>query len=379
MKVAADRECLTGAQRVVVKVGTRVLVNRRGRPDPDRLRALATQIGELLDANREVVLVTSGAIGAGVEALNLKRRPCDLPGLQMAAAVGQTQLLSRYAQLFAKQGRPVGQVLLTHEDLKHRERHLNARNTMMALLRSGVVPIVNENDVVAIDEIRFGDNDRLAALVAILVDADALVLLTTADGVRAPAAGGRTKRQSWIGAIDDEVYSWVWQERAALATGGMQSKLQAAEVALEGHIPVAIVDGRKTDALRRLLAGADVGTLIDVSNRRARALLPSKKRWIAFFHRAQGALHVDDGAVAALRDGKRSLLPVGIRQVEGHFPRGALVQVKDRHGRAVARGLVGYPSADILAIKGLPSQQIEARLGYRNSDAVIHRDNIVVL
>lgn len=379
LRLTPEREFLRESRRIVVKVGTRVLVDRRGRPDPARIQQVVDQVAKLRGEGREVVLVSSGAIGAGMAALKLSRRPGDLPGLQMAAAVGQSRLVADYAQRFAKRKITVGQVLLTHEDLKDRARHLNARNTLMALLRQGVVPIVNENDVVSVDEIRFSDNDHLASLVSILVSADLMVLLTTSDGVLGPVgAGKRTRRRiGIIENVDDEVLSWVWDEVTGLSVGGMRLKLLAARNAADNGTAVVIAHGRKKDTLKDIVAGRNVGTLISAPAGK-HASLSSRKRWLAFFHRAEGSLLVDAGARRALVEGKRSLLPIGVRGVEGSFALGALVNVKDDEGTCFARGLVEYSSAEVKKIAGKPTSAIAKLLGSKPYDEVIHRDNIVV-
>lgn len=375
-----QRGAFSQIRRLVVKVGTRVLVDKRGRPDGRRMAALVEQLTRQRAAGREIVLVSSGAIGAGIEALKMPRRPSALPDLQMAAAVGQSRLMARYEALFGAQGLMVGQVLLTHDDLRHRVRHLNARNTMMNLLRHGIVPVVNENDVVAVDELRVGDNDQLAALVTMLVDAELLVLLTSANGLRAPAgANGRTRRTPYVPRVTEEVLQWSWGKGSRLSTGGMASKLQAAQAVVDTGAAAVIGDGRRPDTLDRLFAGEDVGTLIGSLGRfRPRGALASKKRWIAFFQRPQGTLLVDDGAERALSQLGRSLLPIGIRAVEGQFDIGAMVNVSTVDGRAIARGLVEYSRAEIDQIKGRRTSEIAQILGGRPYDEVIHRDNMVV-
>lgn len=278
----AAREALTHARRVVVKVGTRVLVAGNGRPDDARIESIVEQLVGLRRRGIEVILVSSGAIGAGLATLGRRSRPTELPELQMAAAVGQSQLMTLYSRLFWYHRVNIGQVLLTHDDIKDRVRHLNARNTMMRCLRNGVIPIVNENDVVSVDEIRFGDNDHLAALVAILVDADALLLLTRVNGLRAPLAGkgSRTRRIAHLSRVDDAAHALVWQGNDRLSTGGMESKLRSAGAAAKSGICVAIIDGRQDDAISRALSGADIGTMI---GGKPREDLSSWKRWIGFF------------------------------------------------------------------------------------------------
>ncbi|AKJ65259.1 glutamate 5-kinase [Kiritimatiella glycovorans] len=366
---------VAGARRVVVKAGTRTLVQRSGRPDSRRIDTLVSQLAALRREGREVVGVSSGAIGAGIEALGLKTRPESLPELQMAAAVGQTRLMSLYEKSFARRRCRVGQILLTHDGLKDRERHLNARSTLLQLLHHGIVPVVNENDVVSNEEIKFGDNDLLAALVAILIDADVLILLTTTNGLREPRADGKTRRVRAVEAVDENILSLAGGTGDGLSTGGMASKLRAAEQAAHNGIPVIIADGRRRDTVTRIFAGEDVGTLLLPR----KATLSKRKRWIAFFNRAQGRIVVDEGAAKAIRTGGRSLLPIGILRVEGRFPVGAMVNVVDREGALIARGLVEYGSENLERVKGMKTAQIAEALGSSYYNEAIHRDHMVVL
>ena len=378
-KKSTEREALSNSRRIVVKIGSRALVQKSGRPDMVRMKALVKDIARLRRGGREVVVVSSGAIGTGVHTLGLKSRPTNLPDLQMAAAVGQSRLMTTYDKLFAAEKCKIGQVLLTHDDLNNRQRHLNARNTMMALLRNGVVPIVNENDVVAVDEIKFGDNDRLAALVALLIEADLLVLLTTVDGFLAPGKGGRMKRVSVLNGITDKELSHANGKGSELSTGGMASKLQAANMVARVSAPVVIANGCKAGILRQILEGQDVGTLIATETSTADSVLAGRKRWIAFFNKPQGTVIVDEGARAAIEQKGKSLLPIGIRDVEGHFASGTVVNVKTTAGVLFACGVVDYSSDQIRKIKGLKTADIAAMLGSKDYDEVIHRDNMVVL
>ncbi|MFQ5708278.1 MAG: glutamate 5-kinase, partial [bacterium] len=330
-------------------------------------------------AGKEVVLVSSGAIAAGVEALGLKNRPNNLPQLQMAAAVGQVRLMSAYDRLFSTEPCSIGQVLLTHDDLTNRTRHLNARNTMMQLLRQGVIPIVNENDVVSVDEIKFGDNDILAALVAILIEADLLLLLTTTDGLRAPYRATKTRRVPYLESVTRETLALAAGKSSEFSLGGMASKLQSAQTAVTVGARVVIADGRKTRVIERILAGEDTGTLIGHASDRERPTIGSRKRWIAFFHKTKGTLVIDEGAQTALEKNNNSLLPIGIRSVEGNFSKGALVNVKSLRGKLIARGLVDYSSERIRKIKGHRTSEIAAILGAKDYDEVIHRENMVIL
>lgn len=364
----SERIKLAACRRIVIKIGSRVLVQRSGRPDVRRMRELVRQVARLRRAGRDVVVVSSGAIGSGMEALGMKQRPATVPDLQMAAAVGQSRLMAAYDQLFGKEGFSIGQVLLTHDDLRNRTRHLNARNTMMNLLQHGIVPIVNENDVVATEEIKFGDNDLLAALVGLLVEADALLLLTTVDGFRAPLRGGRTKRVSFLDGVSEKELALAVGKGSDLSTGGMASKLQSAGMVAANGIPVVIANGRKNGAIDDAMKGRDVGTLI----RASQTTLSHRERWIAHFHRPQGALVVDDGARDALLKKGCSLLSVGIREVEGDFEPGAVVVIRAADGIVIAQGLTDYSSTEINLLKGKSSRELPP-----GTAEIIHRDNMV--
>lgn len=360
---SAHREALQNAKRIVVKAGSKVLVQRSGRPDRARMQKLVDEIATLHQSGIESALVSSGAVGAGLDALNKKSRPRDIADLQMAAAIGQLRLMSIYGDLFANKQCTIGQVLLTHDVLKDRERHLNARNTLLHLISNRIIPIINENDTISTEEIKFGDNDVLAALVAILVDADALILLSTTDGLRAPAANGRTRRVSLIDEIDDTILSLVADKQDTLSTGGMASKLQSAELAAKNGIPVVIANGRKTGALSRILNGQDEGTLLAPRERN----ISNRKRWIAFFNRVEGSITIDAGAEEALHKGK-SLLPAGILSHQGKFRTGAMVEIINPTGTPIARGLI---EAD--------NQSIETLRKQSTRQPIIHRDNLVML
>lgn len=369
------RERIRTSKRIVVKLGTRTLVRKDGRPDHARLKVLVNDIAAAHKAGHEIVVVSSGAIGAGLEALKWTTRPTRLHELQVAAAVGQSRLMALYDQLFRKRGCQVGQVLLTHDGLKERERHLNARRTIHSLLHHGVIPIVNENDVVMVEELRFGDNDLLAALVSILIDADALMLLTTVDGLRAPGANGRTRRIPWLPAVNDEALALTHGKSSHLSTGGMASKLESARMAAEADIPVVIANGRKDGIVGSILTGHSVGTLIGTGTDG----LTRRKRWISCFHRTLGTLYIDDGACDALINKGRSLLPIGIQKVEGRFNTGTLVSIRNHKNKAIARGLVEYSSGQIKNIKGLHTKQLRQLGGLFEVDEVVHRDNLIVL
>ncbi len=373
------RNALTEARRIVVKIGSRVLVSDQGRPNQPRINSLAGELAALRHAGRDVAVVSSGAIGSGMEALGMKTRPQTIPDLQMAAAVGQAALMARYNVPFQVHGCQIGQVLLTYDDLHHRQRHLNARNALMNLLRHGIIPIINENDVVAVDEIKFGDNDILASLVSILIEADLLILLSTTDGLKAPDAKARMRRVPLLQAVTQAELRVAVGKGGAISTGGMESKLKSAQQAADAGVAVVIADGRQPGVLPRVLAGEDVGTLIAPDRAGREALRAGRKRWLAYFHRVAGALVVDDGARRALVCEGKSLLPIGIKSVEGTFEPGALVNIKDTSGVVVARGLTDYSSAQILRIKGHPTRDISAILGAADFNDVVHRDNLAVL
>lgn len=355
-------ELLKQATRIVVKLGTGVLTDSRKQPDPPQMQQLVGQIADQRKAGKEIVLVSSGAVGAGMGVLSYERRPNDLAELQACAAVGQSRLMAMYERLFGAFGLSVAQILLTHEDLEHHERHLNARNTLVTLLRLGVIPIINENDVVSFTELKFGDNDKLSALVASLLPADLLVILTTVDGVIENFGHANPRTISKIEKIDSSIEKLAGGTDSATAVGGMASKIQAAKIVIRSGIPLVIASGRKKQVLSRLLAGSDEGTLFVPQATR----LQGRKRWIAFFHHPKGTLVVDHGARKALRENGKSLLPPGIARCEGEFDAGEVVRICDLDGTEFARGLAGFSAAEI---KARQLKRVE----------VVHRDNLVIL
>lgn len=356
------RKLLAGVSRFVVKLGTGVLTDGRKQPDFLQMVQLVAQVAEQRRAGREVVLVSSGAVGAGMGALGLARRPAKLDQLQACAAVGQSRLMAMYGDLFEKFGLHVAQVLLTHADLEDHDRHLNARNTLLTLLERGVVPIINENDVVSVEELRFGDNDRLSALVASLLPADLLVILTTVEGVIEHYGQPDARVLSLIEHVDARVASLAGGTTSETAVGGMTTKIEAARIAVRSGIPLVIASGRKRDLLARLLAGEEEGTLFVPSA----AKLQGRKRWIAFFHHPKGTLVVDDGAARALRERGRSLLAPGVTRCEGEFAAGAVVRICDAAGLEFARGIVAF---DASAIRARTATGTE----------LVHRDNLALL
>ena len=376
----SERKKLASARRVVVKIGSRALVQSNGRPDTRRMAALVDGIAALHREGREVIVVSSGAIACGLQALGMKKRPEDLPTLQMAAAVGQSRLMAAYDKLFARKKCRIGQVLLTHDDLEHRRRHLNARNSMLKLLEHGVIPIVNENDVVSVDEIKFGDNDALASRSAMLVEADLLVLLTTVNGFRATDAKGRSRKVDFLPGVTSETLSHAKGKGSAFSTGGMASKLTSAAEAARMGTTVVIANGRQDGILQKIVSGANVGTLIPSSAAAADTpgSMNHRRRWVAFFHHAHGRITVDDGARDALLRRGKSLLPVGIRDVSGDFSPGDLVEILDLAGQRIAQGLSEFSSAELRLLKGLKTEKIREWLGTDPPGEVIHRDNLVI-
>jgi glutamate 5-kinase len=364
-------------RRLVVKVGSGLVTSPEAGADPQRIAALAAEVARVR-AGHEVVLVSSGAIATGSARLRLPERPRSIPEKQAAAAVGQAALIWHYEAAFAPYGIAVGQVLLTAEDIGDRARYLNARNTLLTLLRLNVLPVVNENDTVAVDEIKVGDNDNLSALVASLVDADLLVLLTDVDGLYTgnPAVDPCARKLDRVDAVTEDVRSLVFDQTGRVSVGGMATKLQAAQKAAAAGIPMIIARGTEPGVLTRLLAGEPLGTYFAARADR----LAARKRWIAFAASPQGRVVVDAGALLALTQQRRSLLPSGVVGVEGEFAAGAVVAVVSAaDGREIGRGLVNYDAEELERIRGLNSREIEARLGYKRGDEVIHRDNLVIL
>jgi|AFSR01.1.fsa_nt_gi glutamate 5-kinase len=371
----ATRTTLTTARRIVVKIGSNVLVEPGAGLAEAVLRHLVEQCLALRAAGRTVVVVSSGAVACGLMHLQTHALPLgkDLSFKQAAAAIGQPFLMRYYEQAFAPV--PVAQVLLTYDDARNRERFLNARHTLRTLLTLGVVPIINENDTVATAEIKFGDNDFLSALVANIVDADLLVLLSDVDGLfdRDPKQYPEARRLSFVPEITTTTMALVSGGTSAFGTGGMQSKLTAAQTAARFGVTTVIANGRAPDVLQHVVAGADIGTLFPP----AAAALGGRKRWIAAL-RPKGTLTLDAGAVRAVVTQGKSVLPSGILHVAGRFAAGDVVVCCDEQGREIARGLASYSADETETIRGLKSSEIAQRLGYRARDEVIHRDDLVL-
>src|SRR5262252_9906904 len=374
---------MTGARRLgrvrrlVVKVGSGLVTAPGVGASPERIDALAADIASVSEGRR-IVLVSSGAIATGMARLGLVERPRSIPEKQAAAAVGQSALMWQYEAAFGRHRIPVGQVLLTAQDISDRARYLNAKNTLLALLKFDVMPIVNENDTVAVEEIKVGDNDNLSALVASLIDADLLVLLTDVEGLYTgdPAADPAARVIDTVETVTDEITRLVYDGTGAGAVGGMTTKLQAAQKAAAAGVPLIIASGRKAGVLGRVLKGDAVGTYFAPKADR----LGARKRWIAFAVTPQGRLTVDAGALQALTQRGKSLLPSGIVEIEGDFDSGEVVALLGgAGGKEFARGVVNFDATELRKIRGAKTQEIEHRLGYKSFDEVIHRDNLVIL
>lgn len=364
------RDSLKGARRVVVKVGTTSLTKANGRLDPKRVDRLVEELCELVGTGREIVCVTSGAIAAGLDPLGISGRPKDMPTLQAAAAVGQSHLMDAYNSAFESRGRVCAQVLVTRSDFVHRQQYVNVLNTFRRLLVLGAVPVVNENDTVATDEIRFGENDLLAALVANLVRADVLVMLSDVDGLHRDGSGDVIPE---VDEITPEIVRFAGGSGSKLGSGGMRSKLDAVRIATASGVP-AVIAGFKRGSLSRILDGKDVGTMFKPSASK----LTSRKAWIGYATSPKGSVIVDAGARKAIADGNRSLLAAGVKRVEGSFVPGDAVDiVDDDEGQAFARGLVGFSSDELAKIAGLDSARLKSIVG--DAREVVHRDELVVL
>ena len=370
------RRQIAEAKRLVVKVGSALVTNGGQGLDHGFIADCARQIAALHDEGRQVLLVSSGAIAAGMQRLGWKTRPHAMHDLQAAAAVGQMGLAQAYETTFLDHGLKAAQILLTHDDLADRTRYLNARSTLQTLLELGVVPIINENDTVVTDEIKFGDNDTLGALVANLVEAEALIILTDQKGLY--SADPRLDPAATLigeGRADDRRFeAMAGGAGSGISKGGMITKVRAAQRAARSGAHTLIASGRETDVLSRLARGETLGTLLFASA----TPLAARKQWLADHLQLAGSLILDDGAVKALASGK-SLLPVGVTAVEGEFERGAVVACRTAGGREVARGLVNYSSSESRRIARAPSAEIEAILGYLDEPEMIHRDNLVLL
>ncbi|MFT5706593.1 MAG: glutamate 5-kinase [Oceanospirillaceae bacterium] len=373
--MAADRAVLKDSRRWVVKIGSALLTDDGKGLDHQAIARWVDQLILLKKQGIEVVLVSSGSIAEGMTRLGWKKRPAQVYRLQAAAAVGQMGLVQVYEQNFQRHSTQTAQILLTHEDFSDRKRYLNARGTLSTLLDLGVVPVVNENDTVITDEIKFGDNDTLAALVANLIDAEVVVLLTdqlglfTADPRSNPDAKLISKAKA-----DDPMIAAVAGDGGALGSGGMATKVRSSKLAARSGTVTVIASGRVDNVLLKIRAGENVGTLIIPSS----SPVAARKQWLAGHLQVKGTVVVDQGAVTAMRERGKSLLPAGVKSVQGDFSRGEMVLIVDEQACELARGLVNYSAGNARAIAGLPSSQIQSAIGFVNEDELVHRDNLAL-
>jgi len=369
------KQLLSHIRRVVIKIGSSVISNQDGLCD-QRLDMLCDQVHRLLEQGFEVILVSSGAVAAGKNDLGIDGRPHSIPLKQAAAAIGQSRLMRAYKERLRLKGHKVAQILLTRDDLSNRRRYLNARNTLMTLLEHGVVPIVNENDTVVVDEIRFGDNDNLSAMVTNLTEAGLLVILSDVDGLYSadPASQVDAELIPLIEKITPEITAMASGRCSQIGTGGMATKLRAANRATLCGAATVILNGQVAGNLGRLFDGEEVGSFFLP----ARGKLAARKHWIAFTKKPRGKLLLDDGAVKAVCERGKSLLPSGIIGVEGGFERGDAIRLCRLDGTEIARGVINYTLAELLQIMGKKSTEIETILGYRYGDEIVHRDNLVL-
>lgn len=373
-----EREALQRAKRIVVKVGSSTITYANGKRNFGRIDQLARELSDLQNQGKEMILVTSGAVAVGVDRMGLPGKPTTIPGKQAAAAVGQGVLMHTYEHFFADYGQIVAQVLLTKTESIDRHRYTNSRNTFMELLKQRVIPIVNENDVVALDELKIGDNDNMSALVAGIVDADVVILLSDIDGLYTanPQTQPEAKLVPLVTEITPAIEASAGGVGSSVGTGGMATKIQAAKAATSSGIHLVIASGTEPQAITRILQGESVGTLFVSKENR----LQFRKRWLAFGARIQGSISVDDGCVKALRQqGGCSILPIGIMAVEGRFEAGSTISVVDKEGHELARGLTHYSSAELQLLKGHKSSEIAGILGHKNYDEIIHRDDLIIL
>lgn len=374
----ASREALQKAKRIVIKVGTSTITYANGKRNFSQIDRLAREISDLQNQGKEMILVTSGAVAVGVDRMGLPGKPKTIPGKQAAAAVGQGVLMHTYEKFFADYGQIVAQVLITKTEAIDRHRYTNTRNTFMELMRQCVIPIVNENDVVALDELKIGDNDNMSALVAGIVDADLVIILSDVDGLY--TANPQTHPDAVIvhevAEITPEIEASAGGVGSARGTGGMATKIQAAKAATSSGIHLVIASGTEKNAITRVLQGEELGTLFVSRENR----LQFRKRWLAFGAKIAGSIVVDDGCAKAIRKaGGCSILPAGVFAVQGEFLPGSTVSVIDKDAHELARGLVHYSSAELEQIKGCNSGEIANILGHKNFDEVIHRDDLVIL
>lgn len=368
---------MTKVKRIVVKIGSALITNGGQGLDHESIAQWADQMAQLRLAGLDVVLVSSGAVAEGVNRLGLKQRPNTIHGLQAAAAVGQMGLVQAYEVCFQRHGILSAQVLLTHEDLVNRKRYLNARSTLKTLIDFGTVPVVNENDTVATDEIRFGDNDTLGALVANLIEADLLIILTDQQGLfdSNPAENPHARLIEKAEADDEQLLDFAKPSAGILGRGGMQTKVIAAQKASRSGTNTVIAYGREPDVIKRVVKGESVGTFLKAG----KGHMAARKQWLAGHMRCAGELLLDEGAVKVLQQSGASLLPIGVKAVKGDFKRGEVVSCVSPDGREIARGLVNYQADEARRIIGHPSKELAEILGYEDDAEMVHRDNLILM
>ncbi|MCL6588623.1 MAG: glutamate 5-kinase [Firmicutes bacterium] len=367
---------LQKAVRIVVKVGTSTLAHSTGKLNLNRMEQLVRQLVDLQNQGREVLLVTSGAVGAGMGRLGITQKPALIVEHQALAAIGQGLLMHVYEKLFAEYGQIVAQVLLTRSDVSDRKRYLNSRNTLLNLLKYKVIPVINENDTVATEELKFGQNDCLSALVAGLIEADLLILLSDIDGLYTanPKDDPKAKLIPLVSEITPDILAMAGGAGSSLGSGGMKTKLEAAQMATTAGVSMVIMNGNDPAQIQRIFAGVPIGTVFPSSQ----PAVNSRKRWIAFGPQVNGELVVDEGAERALVKNGKSLLPSGVIELRGEFEEGDLIRILNSSESELGRGLTNYGKEQLLKIKGCKSSEIQARLGYKHADEVIHRDNLVI-
>lgn len=363
-------------KRVVIKIGTSVLLDNKKKISTHMIGSIADQVKAIQKMGIKPVIVTSGAVACGMEMLNLKKKPKEIEKKQALASIGQVLLMNMYMDVFEKKGIRIGQILLTHEDIASKSRCLNLMNTLNALINMDIVPVINENDALSFKEIRFGDNDNLSALIAQISNADLLLLLSDVDGLyeKDPKRYPEARIIKRVERIDRDIEKTAEGTRSERSIGGMVSKLEAAKKAGYYGIPTRVVKGDIKDVIPRVVAGEEIGTLFLPGGKIAR-----NKWWTAFAYKVKGNIDIDEGAVQAIIDRGKSLLPSGIVHIDGDFSRGDCVDLRGMNGRVIARGITNYSSSDINKIKGIKSIDIEKKLGYKYTEEVIHRDNMVIL
>jgi glutamate 5-kinase len=364
------------AKRIVVKIGTSILLDKYKRVSIDMIRNFARQVRELKDMESEIIIVSSGAIACGMETLNLKKKPREIEKRQALASIGQVLLMKMYMDAFAWEKMRVGQVLLTHEDIKNKDRCLNLMNTLNSLLAMDIVPVINENDALSFTEIKFGDNDNLSALIAQISDADLLLLLSDVEGLydKDPNKHPSARLIKTIDKINEDIEQLAEDTKSAKSVGGMVSKIEAAKKAGCYGIPTRVIRGDIDNIIVRVVKGEEPGTLFLPSKKISR-----KQWWTAFAYKVKGTVWVDEGAEEAIAHHGKSLLPSGVVKTEGDFRRGECIEINSSEGNVVARGISNYSSHDVDKIKGLKSVDIGKKLGYKYTEEIIHRDNMVVI